>query len=62
VKGRGDPKGLHLVHPHPRIKYGAASHPPPSEGRECPYNYGLINKRIDPRDVSIDERKGEGML
>ena len=38
TKGRGDPKAFYLVHPHP--------FPPPSEGRECPYNYGLISKNV----------------
>jgi len=34
-EGEGDPKGLHLVHPHPR--------PPPSKGEGCPYNHGPIS-------------------
>jgi hypothetical protein len=46
MKGRGNPKGLDPVHPHPR--------PPPSKGEGCPYNCGLINNLTDIGKANFD--------
>jgi hypothetical protein len=50
MKGRRDPKGLHVVHPHP----------PPSEGEGCPYNYGPISKFREKKPALKVENVGKG--